>query len=180
VLLFVSSSRYFSIQRGGAPVADPFVSRHEAGILQFSAFAGQGEAATKFIASIDGEALGVSSAVDVIEIAPFRWWMLFEAERPGLESLPASTGAIVDLSSSRVRVALRHPRWRAVLAKGCGVDLTGRHFTARRYAMTALGHYNVLLRALGDAEGCDVYVGRSLVQSLENWLSDSMLEFERG
>lgn len=165
-------------------MAEAVVSRHEAGILQVSAFPGHGEAVSHFVSAINGaqnpSVVPSDNSVDMVEIAPFRWWVLFDNGRPCCDGLDADIGAVVDLSSSRVRFALRHPQWRAVLAKGCCMDFTGRHFTARGYAMTALGHYNVLLRVPVGVEGCDIYVGRSLALSLESWLADALLEFEKG
>ncbi len=163
-------------------MAEAIVSRHEAGILQVAAFFGHGEAVAQFVSTIAGarklRVVPSERTIDVIEVAPSRWWVLFNGDRPCCDGLEPVEGCAVDLSSSRLRLALRHPRWREVLAKGCGIDLTGRHFTMAGHAMTAIGHYNVLLRVPEGIEGCDIYVGRSLALDLASWLADAVLEFE--
>ncbi len=135
-------------------MAEAVVSRHEAGILQVSAFPGTASAVSQFVATI-------SAAQNSSVVRPKARSMQSKSRRSGggccsrrsacCDELESRFGAAVDLSSSRVRLALRHPQWRAVLAKGCGIDFTGRHFTTRGYTMTALGHYNVLLRV---PDGC--------------------------
>jgi heterotetrameric sarcosine oxidase gamma subunit len=153
-------------------VPDPVISSHAAGILQVDAL-DSGERVRGLVEGMRGHA-------DIVEIAPRRWWLISgDGQRVGKpDGLAPGAAAIVDLSSSRIVLKLRHPRWRDVVAKGCGIDLAGADFARRGYAATLFARFNVLLRLAEGADGCDLYVARSCEGSLRRWLEDALVEFE--
>ncbi len=150
---------------------DPVISSHAAGILQVDALV-YGEGVRERVEAVRG--------ADILEIAPRRWWLLSRdgARLAAPDGLAPGAAAIVDLSSSRIVLRLRHPRWRDVVAKGCGIDVFGADFVRRRYAATLFARFNVLLRMPDGADGCDLYVARSGAESLRRWLEDALVEFE--
>jgi heterotetrameric sarcosine oxidase gamma subunit len=152
-------------------VPDAAISSHNAGIVQIAAFNGSGEAVSAIVGRMHDRA-------DVVEIGPGRWWLISADDRAGaLDGLDAGAAAVVDLSSSRIVVRLRHPRWRDVVAKGCGIDLSSARFVRQSYAATSFARFNVLLRVPDGKEGCDLYVARSCADSLRRWLEDALVEF---
>lgn len=160
------------IRVGAAPVPDDVISRHPAHIVELTAFTDSDGPVPRWIDA-------VATGRDVAHVAPRRWWILSERPLDAVTSgLDPEAVAAVDLSSSRVVLRLRHPRWRDVIAKGCGIDLAGEAFVERLYAVTKLAHFDVLLRAPQAAGGCDLYVSRSYADSLGGWLKDALAEFE--
>jgi sarcosine oxidase subunit gamma len=85
-------------------------------------------------------------------------------------------GTAVDVSAQRIAVRITGPRARAVLAKGCSIDLHPRAFPAGRSAQTTLGQAGVVLLSLGEDEFA-VLVRSSFAGYLATWLLDAGLEY---
>jgi sarcosine oxidase subunit gamma len=81
-----------------------------------------------------------------------------------------------DLSGSRVVLAIEGARARALLEKGCGLDLHPRAFTPGRCAQTLLSGVPVILDQTG-ATAYRLFVRRSLARWLCEWLIDAAQEF---
>jgi sarcosine oxidase subunit gamma len=119
-----------------------------------------------------------------IWLGPDEWLLTSTTERPrDLEArLRAATapfgGTATDVSAQRITLRLTGIRTRAVLAKGCALDLHPRSFRRGDSAQTMLGQAGVILLALAD-DGGDyaVLVRSSLAGYLADWLADAALEF---
>ena len=96
------------------------------------------------------------------------------------EALGAEPGAVVDLSANRTTLELSGPSARAVLEKGCHVDLHPRAFTPGTAVMTQLGPVPVLLWQTAEEGGAQTYrilPRASFADYTARWLLDAMTEF---
>jgi sarcosine oxidase, subunit gamma len=124
------------------------------------------------------------SDVEVIWFGP-QEWLVTSIERAG-ESLEAQLreavsghgGVAVDVSAQRTTVRLGGPHARALLAKGCSIDLHPAQFGAGAAAQTTLGLAGVVLMSLSD-NGTDyrILVRSSFACYLAEWLLDAAEEF---
>jgi len=125
----------------------------------------------------------VTSAGDhhVLWLGPDEWLVVTDAEPVGLAdqleaALGEEPGLVLDASANRTVLDLTGPQARAVLEKGCPVDLHPRAFGPGRAVATTLGRVPLLLwqthddtyRLLPRSSFAD-YVGR--------WLLDAMREY---
>ncbi len=87
------------------------------------------------------------------------------------------TAAVIDVSSSRAVITLAGIEARAVLAKGCGLDLHPRAFAAGQCAQTLLARVPVILDQVSPAPAYRLFVRRSYAAWLFDWLADAAEEF---
>ena len=148
---------------------------------------GPGASAAADVLGVDALPTTPSTVVDgpdtsVIWLGPQEW--LAGSARPargqvgGWRRPPLSTasGAAVDVSAQRTSVRLRGLHARAVLAKGCALDL---HVMAPgSAAQTVLGRASVVLVPMSD-DGTDyrIIVRSSFARYLADWLIDAAGEF---
>lgn len=140
-----------------------------------------------------GERLGVAlpEAADratggprlrAFRVAPRRWWLVARDAVPAeveiaLRQAVAGTAALTDLGHGRIVLILAGPDGRAVLARLCRIDLHPGAFGSGRVAQTRLGQVAVLLHALDEPGGFELYVPRSLARSAVESLIDAAAEF---
>lgn len=93
------------------------------------------------------------------------------------EALGDSPGLVVDLSANRTTLELSGPSARAVLEKGCSVDLHPREFTAGMAVVTQVGAAPVILWQTDEAPTYRVFPRASFAHYTALWLLDSMAEF---
>ncbi|WP_380160522.1 sarcosine oxidase subunit gamma [Kineococcus sp. R86509] len=87
-------------------------------------------------------------------------------------------GTAVDVSAQRVGLRLAGPHARAVLAKGCSIDVHPRSFAPNACAQTTLGQAGVVLLSLGSTgDAFTLLVRSSFAGYLADWLVDATLEF---
>jgi sarcosine oxidase, subunit gamma len=84
---------------------------------------------------------------------------------------------ISDLSASRAVIEVSGPRARALLGKGCGLDLHPRAFGPGSCAQTLFAKLPVILDQLSAAPAYRLFVGRSAARWMGEWLIDAALEF---
>ena len=92
------------------------------------------------------------------------------------EALADGEGQVVDLSANRTTFALTGPRSRAVLEKGCSLDLHPRVFKAGTAMSTEIGNIPVVLWKTGD-ESYRLFPRASFADFLGRWLLDAMREY---
>jgi sarcosine oxidase subunit gamma len=92
------------------------------------------------------------------------------------EELRPAGGTAVDVSAQRITLRISGPRARAVLVKGCSVDLHPRAFLPGSSAQTTLGQAGVVLLALAPDDFA-VLVRSSFAGYLATWLLDASLEY---
>jgi methylglutamate dehydrogenase subunit D len=85
--------------------------------------------------------------------------------------------AVADQSDGRAVVRLSGPKARAMLAKGCPIDLHPRAFRPGDTALTAITHIGVQLWQVDEAPTYDMAVFRSLASGFWRWLTLSAAEF---
>ena len=85
--------------------------------------------------------------------------------------------AVTDLSASRVVIEIAGPRARALLEKGCGLDLHPRAFTPGCCAQTLFARLPVIIDQTGAAPSYRLFVRRSAARWLCDWLIDAAEEF---
>jgi sarcosine oxidase subunit gamma len=125
--------------------------------------------------------------VTALWLGPDQWLLVCPADDSALfirslqEALADSHCAITDVSDGRTAISLEGPSARAVLAKGCPLDLHPRAFPPGSCAQSLLGKADVLLHLRADEPPAgatfDLYVGRSFAQYLWAWLKDAGREY---
>ena len=121
-----------------------------------------------------------ASNVTLLWTGPQQWLLTSEQIETAslmsqLEEIMAHTDAtVVDLSHSRVRLRITGSQTRALLAKGCPLDIES--LTAGDCATTHLGAITVTIH-WRENDACDLYVSRSFAVSLWEWLFDAAGEF---
>ena len=97
-----------------------------------------------------------------------------EALRAALKDLWA---AVTDVSDGRAVIGLSGRHARAVLMKGCSLDLHPRVFGPGRSAQSAVARALVLLHQTDETPSYDLYVHRSFAEYLWLWLEDAAAEY---
>ncbi|HLW26486.1 MAG TPA: sarcosine oxidase subunit gamma family protein [Kiloniellales bacterium] len=124
----------------------------------------------------------VANGVELLWQGPSRWLLqarerqhpeLFATLTQAAAAYPAI--AVTDLSHARSVIRLSGPCGRALLAKGCGLDLENG-FNSGDCVMTRFSHYAVTLHASG-ADQIDLYVTRSFALALWEELLDLGAEY---
>lgn len=92
------------------------------------------------------------------------------------EALGDGAGQVVDLSANRTTFELTGPRARAVLEKGCSLDLHPRVLKAGTALSTEVGSIPVVLWKTGD-ESFRLFPRASFADFLGRWLLDAMREY---
>ena len=85
--------------------------------------------------------------------------------------------AVVDLSANRTTLRLEGPSARAVLEKGCPLDLHPRSFAEGTAVVTNIGRVPVILWKV-EADSYRILPRASYADFLGRWLIDAMAEFK--
>ena len=108
-------------------------------------------------------------------------WLL--ATAPGEEkeiarhlekSLAGQCCSLVDLTGGQILLRLGGSHVRAVLAKGCTLDLHPRAFEVGRCAQTTLAKTSMLIALVDEAPTFDIIVRRSFAEYAARWLRHSI------
>ncbi|HSU45649.1 MAG TPA: sarcosine oxidase subunit gamma family protein [Arthrobacter sp.] len=92
------------------------------------------------------------------------------------EALGDDAGQVVDLSANRTTFELTGPRARAVLEKGCSLDLHPRVFEAGTAFSTEIANIPAILWKTGE-ETFRIFPRASFAEFLGRWLLDAMREY---
>jgi sarcosine oxidase subunit gamma len=122
------------------------------------------------------------NGVAALWLGPSRWLAVMSETEPAalgrrLEAAVADSAAICDVSHARTVFRVSGPAIRALLAKGCRLDLHPRVFHTGACAQTNIGHFTVLLHGVDDNPTVDLYVARSYAASFWEWLTEAAAEF---
>ena len=118
----------------------------------------------------------------VVWLGPDEYLLLCEAGKErelqgSLNSMaPSPHFAITDVSDSLCALSLRGPAVRAVLAKGCGLDLHPKKFAAGQSAQSLLALSTVTLMAVAD-DAFILICRTSFAPYVQRWLADAALEY---
>ena len=119
-------------------------------------------------------------------LGPDEWLLLAECGESGplvgelKAALAGRVASVVDLSAGQTVVRLSGPFTRAVLARGCALDLDPAVFPTGACAQTLLARAQVVLIAVDEAPTVDIIVRRSFAPYVAAWLEDSGTEFGLG
>src|SRR3954463_10756930 len=107
-----------------------------------------------------------------------RGWLLVSEDLalPARAKPLAAVAALVEQSHGRAGFRLAGPAARAVLAKGCRIDLHPRVFGVGRVASTVIAHGNALLHQVGP-EAFEIFVFSTLADHMADWLEAARAEF---
>ena len=135
--------------------------------------------------SASGEVRG-SGGTSVLWLGPAEFLLVAPAEsheslggelpRALVEALGDGAGQVVDLSANRTTLELSGPRARAVLDKGCSLDLHPRVFKTGTALSTEIGGIPAVLWKTAEQE-YRIFPRASFAEFLGRWLLDAMREY---
>ena len=85
----------------------------------------------------------------------------------------AGLAAVEDQSHGRTTITITGPAARAVLARGCRLDLHPRAFGPGRAAMTQIAHVGCLVHQRDDAPSFELTVFSTLAEPFFHWLLEA-------
>ncbi len=118
-------------------------------------------------------------AVTVLWLGPDEWLIITEPDAQESlasrleEALAGQFVAVTDISSGHTMVVASGPRSRALLARGCTLDLHPREFGPGRCAQTMVAKAGVLVYRPDDGDTFELVVRRSFAEYLWLWLRDA-------
>ena len=144
------------------------------------------EAAFGFALPAEPNSTAGAGVITAFWLGPDEWWIVTPGPEP--EAGPALAEklrgaladhchAVTDVGESRTCIRLSGPEARAVLQKGCPIDLHPRVFQPAACAQTCLAKATVLIHHASDGPAFDVYVPRSFAEYLWAWLEDAAREY---
>lgn len=118
-------------------------------------------------------------------LGPDEWLVVAQEAAPAHEplvdaliaALGTERGAVVDVSANRTTLELSGEQARAVLEKGCPVDLHPRAFTPGRAITTVVGPIPVVLWQVAPTT-YRLFPRSSFADYLARWLLDAMSEYD--
>lgn len=122
--------------------------------------------------------------VEVLCVGPTDWLVLVPDPNaiPVLQALGDAFGGssyrATDVSSALARIRVEGPHARALLAKGCSLDLHPVAFTPDRLARTRFAGMPVVIRCTKPSS-FECIVSLSYCDYLISWLTDAATEFSR-
>lgn len=128
----------------------------------------------------------LSGPVHALCLGPGEWLLVSDeqaapsiAERAAGD-LAAQGAVLVDATDGTAALSIRGALARDVLSKGCGLDLRPHAFPAGRCARTRFAQIPAIIDHIDDARGFRVYVARSHLAYLADWIEDAAVEFNHG
>jgi sarcosine oxidase subunit gamma len=125
----------------------------------------------------------LSGPAHVLSIGPAEWLLISHGHPASslhelIESDLSGQGLVaVDLSDGLVGLEVQGTAARDVLSKGCGLDFHPRTFPTGRCARTRFAQIPLVIECLDDRPRFELYVARSHVHYLSEWLTDAAAEF---
>lgn len=141
-------------------------------------------AALRKLAKIALPAVGKSTVKQDYTVAWFAldaWIIMMRGEGRGglagkLQKSMRTSAAVVDQSHGVTAISVSGHKCRALLAKGCAIDLDPAMFPVGACAATQMEHVGVHLRRCGEDE-YEILAPTSMVASLWHFLTEMALEF---
>ena len=121
--------------------------------------------------------------VTMLRLGPDEWLVVApdrrieRIERTLRDAFAGQHAALTNVSDSRTILALAGPQARAVLSKGCPLDLHPRVFGPGGCAQSRLAKCPVLLHQTRATPTFEIHVPRSFAQYAWTWLMDAGQEF---
>jgi sarcosine oxidase, subunit gamma len=127
-------------------------------------------------------AVATGDGVSVLWLSPDEFLVISDRQPAELtaslvEALESDPGSATDLSANRTTFELSGPSARAVLEKGCPLDLHPRSFDVGSAYVTLIGSVPVILWKVTE-ESYEILPRSSFADFLGRWLLDAMTEFQ--
>ena len=127
-----------------------------------------------------GRAISAGDAT-AIWIQPTAWFLCAPRAAEGALAARAAAAfagiaAVEDQSHGRTTIRISGPNARAVLSRGCRVDLHPRAFGPGRAASTMIAHVGCLVHQVDDAPSYDLVVFSTFAQTFLEWLLHAAAE----
>lgn len=132
---------------------------------------------------LEANRVAVAGEVRALWLGPDEWLIVTaEDRREEINSRLAAALAdghvsVVDVSASRTTLELGGEAARAVLEKGCTLDLHPRAFGPGQCAGTVIAKMQIILEQVDDTPVYRLYVRSSFAEHMAHWLMDAMAEF---
>lgn len=111
-------------------------------------------------------------------LGPDEWWLIGPPADQGLGKTLSELGCtLTEVGDSRTCIRISGPRARALIAKGCPLDLHPRVFGPGHCAQSLLAEADIVLHQVSPAPAYDIYVARSFAEYLWLWLEDAAREY---
>lgn len=127
-----------------------------------------------------GQGVGVAGARRSLWLAPDEWLVIdpddLEDVVAGIELGPGWPAGVtvVDVSAQRTLLEIRGPQARALLARGCPLDLDPRVFGEDHCAQSLLARVDVVMFQFEGRDAFGVLVRASFARYLVAWLRDAI------
>jgi sarcosine oxidase subunit gamma len=161
----------------------PFLTMVGLRVVPGSAAAGRIETCLTARLPISCGEVSIADGLSVLWLAPDEF-LAVSGDHPAtevtlglLEALDGGPGSVTDLSANRTTFELTGASSRAVLEKGCPLDLHPRSFAVNQAYVTLIGSVPVVLRKTAD-ETYQILPRSSYADFLGRWLIDAMAEFK--
>jgi sarcosine oxidase, subunit gamma len=125
-----------------------------------------------------------SGAPRVLHLSPGKWLIVSDEDTPAsfaerfTEELAVQGAVLIDMTDGVAVSSIRGPKAREVLSKGCGLDLQPTAFPVGRCARTRFAQLSVIIEHVDDAPHYRLYVARSCLRYLIDWIGDAAVEFQ--
>lgn len=119
----------------------------------------------------------------ILCLAPGEWLLVCDEESAAniservASDLAARCAVLVDTTDAVGTLSVRGPLARDVLSKGCGLNFHPQAFLVGRCARTRFAQMFVIVERTGDAPSFCLYVARSYLRFLADWIADAAVEF---
>ncbi|MGE0873818.1 MAG: sarcosine oxidase subunit gamma [Burkholderiales bacterium] len=146
------------------------------------AFADAASGALGFALPVAANTVSGTAERRALWLGPDEWLLTAPAgEAAAIEAALAAAlrgvhHALVEVSASRTLIAISGSDARAVLAKGCALDLHAGAFGQATCAQTLLTKAQVILHCAGPGSSFHLYVRNSFADYLARWLTDAAAE----
>ncbi|MFC4314227.1 sarcosine oxidase subunit gamma [Steroidobacter flavus] len=123
-------------------------------------------------------------SVRALCLAPGRWLLVSEEQSPAniaerfAAEVTAQGAVLIDTTDGIGVLNVRGAQARDVLSKGCGLDFHPTAFAAGHCARTRFAQMAVIVEHIDDATGFRLYVARSYLRFLTDWIADAAVEFQ--
>lgn len=123
-------------------------------------------------------------SIRVLCLAPGQWMLVSEEHSPAditerLAAEVAAQGAVlIDTTDGIGVLKVRGPLAREVLSKGCGLDFHPSAFPVGRCARTRFAQMAAIVEHIDDMPSFRLYVARSYLRFLTDWMADAAVEFQ--
>lgn len=125
----------------------------------------------------------MTGSLRVLSLAPGEWLLVSNEQSSATISQRiapelAPQGAVLVDTTDGIGALKVHGMWaRDVLSKGCGLDFHPSAFPIGRCARTRFAQMSVIVDHVDDAPTFHIYVARSYLRFLADWIADAAIEF---